>query len=56
MIIWLVGTYETSAGELVNLEPKEIEDTRGSIVRLFEVGKLHNCKFYFISQAGKEYL
>ncbi len=52
-ILTTVGTYETSAGELINIGPEEIEDTLGSIMRLFEVGRLHNCKLYFTSKAGK---
>jgi len=52
-IITMVGTYETTSGELVNIGPKLIEESKGSIFKLFETGKLHNWEVYIVNKEGR---
>lgn len=49
----VVGTYESTAGELVNFGPEKIEETLAKFMQLFETGKLHRWNHYFMGKNGK---
>jgi len=48
-----VGTYESSAGEMVCFGPREAEKTRSEFMQLLETGKLYRWHHYFVGKNGK---
>jgi PAS domain S-box-containing protein len=47
------GTYESTAGELIEIDSKFIENSSGAMPALYEDGKVYNLESYWLRKDGK---